>query len=265
MELGSPFYLAMLFLLLAVTAVLWLLLRKKSSRVRQMTIFVLMIVNALQHFFKPWLYPQYFGTGFSLYCTAYNVCAALIISAPAVFMWGSRFLKNSLLFLGSAAGFGAIAVPFWYFGTPVSQLGWNYGRFYLCHALLFLSCFLPLALGLHRPRRREFWQVGLGFILILCLVTVNNVIFMTVGLFPEGSGKTLYDQLLSINPCMLMGPKEGFEWLTNILQIFSPSVLLGNNPSGRYVPILWYAFPVYLGISLMSYALFAIIEHKQKT
>lgn len=256
MDLGSPFYIGMLSLLFAVAAALWLLLRKKSRRIQKAAVLCLMVANTLQHFLKSRLYPQYFGLGFSLYSTAYNVCGAMIILAPAAFLWGSRFWKNSLLFLGSAAGLGAIALPFWYFGMPVSQLGWNYGRFYLCHGLLFLSSFLPLALGLHSPKRREFWQVGFGFLLILCLVTVNNVIFMTIGLYPEGAGKPLYDQLLAINPCMLMGPKGDFGWLEALLKLGTPPVLLGDNPSGHYAPILWYALPVYTGITLLALPVF---------
>ena len=256
MDLGSPFYIGMLSLLFAVAAVLWWLLRKKNVKLQRGVILGLMLINTLQHFLKYWLYPQYFGLGFSLYSTAYNVCGALIILSPAVFLWGNRFWKNSLLFIGSAAGLGAIALPFWYFGMPVSRLGWNYGRFYLCHGLLFLSSFLPLALGLHRPKRREFWQVGLGFLLILCFVTVNNVIFMTIGLYPEGVGKPLYDQLLAINPCMLMAPKGEFGWLEALLKLGAPPVLLGDNPSGHYAPILWYALPVYAGITLASLPVF---------
>lgn len=260
MYFGSVFHLGSVVLVLAVTAALWLILRKTNIKTQVITILFLMVINVLQHFLKFILYPQYRGLGFTLYSTAYNVCACLIIASPFVFLWGNRFLKNTVFFIGLAAGIGAVAAPFWFFGTPVRELGWQYFRFYLCHGLLFITSILPLLLGLHQPRRQDFWQVGLGFLLILCVVLLNNVIFMTVGLYPEGDGQTLYEQLVSINPCMMMEPKENMAWLNRILELFSPPFFLGQNPYGRYAPILWYAMPVYLGISLAAYVLFSLLD-----
>ena len=50
--------------------------------------------------------------------------------------------------MGSVAGIAAIALPVWYIGMDVSELGWDYARFYICHALLFITSVLPLLLGL---------------------------------------------------------------------------------------------------------------------
>ena len=85
---------------------------------------------------------------------------------------------------------------------------------------------------------------------------------MTIGLYPEGIGVSLYDQLLQINPCMMMAPKGKITWLVGILKTGSPSAFLGNNPNGRYAPILWYALPVYLGISIAAFAVFALLNWK---
>ena len=260
MYFGSVFHLGSVVLVLAVTVALWQLLRRTNVKIQSITILCLMAVNVLQHFLKFLLYPQYRGMGFTLYCTAYNVCACLIIASPFVFLWGNRFFKNTLYFIGLAAGIGAVAFPYWFFGTPVRELGWQYFRFYLCHGLLFISSMLPLLLGFHQPRHQDFWQVGLGFLLILCVVLLNNVIFMTLGLYPEGAGQALYEQLVGVNPCMMMGPKENMAWFNRILERFSPSVFLGHNASGLYAPILWYAIPVYLGISLAAFVVFALLD-----
>lgn len=259
MYFGSPFYILMLVLLVGTTAGGYYFLRFRSVVFQCEGIFAFMVINTLQHFFKFLIYPPYYGMGFTLYSTAYNMCSVLIILSPLALLSGSRFLKNFVFFVGAAAGLGAISFPFWFFGMPVKELGWEYIRFYICHALLFLTSVLPLLLGIHKPMRWECWQIGTGFILALCLILVNNAVFMSMGLFP-GNSSDLYTQLLSVNPCMLMGPKEGFEWLTELLQVFSPSVLLGNNPAGHYAPILWYALPVFVGISLIAYVLFSLLE-----
>lgn len=263
MAFGSLFHLGSVLLVLLATAIIFLLLRNRSHKLQKISILTVMLLNTLQHLFKFLIYPPYYGTGFSIYSTAYNVCAVLILSAPVVFLWGNRFWKNFLYFIGTVAGIGTTLFPYWVFGTPIAELGWNYYRFYICHGLLFVSCALPLLLGFHRPRYQEFWQVGLGFLLTLCVILVNNVIFMTVGLYPQGQGRALYDQLLNINPCMMIAPKEDFIWLKKILEIGSADVFLGNNPAGRYAPILWYAVPVYVGISLASFGIFVLLDRKK--
>lgn len=262
MYFGSPLHVCSVSLVFGITAAFWLLLKRKRKKVQKTVIMLMMVLNTLQHFFKFLIYPQYFGMGFTIYSTAYNVCAVLIISAPMIFLWGNRFLKNFLYFVGVTAGIGAIIFPYWFFGTPSDELGWNYFRFYFCHGLLFVSCVLPLLLGFHKPKYKEFYQVGLGYLLTLCVILVNNVIFMSVGLYPDGVGSPLYDQLLRVNPCMMMAPKSDFGWINPMLKICSLPVFLGNNPAGRYAPILWYALPVYLGISLASFILFAVLDRR---
>lgn len=258
MYFGSPFYIGMLAILFVATVGTYYL-----QRIFKNTICLLMICNVFQHFLKFWIYPQYRGMGFTLYSTAYNMCSVLIILSPVALLSQSRFLKNFVFFVGSAAGLGAIMFPFWFFGIPANNLGWDYFRFYICHALLFITSVLPLTLKYHTPHRSECWHIGTGFIFALCLILLNNSVFMSMGLFPGQVNRDLYDQLQSVNPCMMMGPKEGFMWLTDMMKAFSPAIFLGNNPSGRYAPILWYAIPVFVGMNVISFLLFLLLEQRK--
>lgn len=260
MYFGSPLYIILLLIPFAAVAVLRLALCKRSDKTTEIVILVLMLFNVLQHIFKHYLYPQYRGREFSIYATAYNMCSVLILIGPLVLKWGNRFFKNFLYFVGSAAGIGAISFPFWFFGVPAEELGWDFVRFYLCHLLLFVTSVLPLVQGLHRPERREFWQIGAGFLLALCVILINDVIFVSMGYSFYNIEGDIYTQLNQSNPCMLMGPKAGFAWLSGFLECFSLPVFLGQNPAGCYAPILWYALPVYLGISGASLALFTVLE-----
>ncbi len=262
MYYGSPFYILSIVVLLGMTVALWQILRKRSMRTQKTVVFILMLLNTLQHFFKVLIYPQYYGTGVSYICTAYNMCAVLIISSPAVFLMKSRFLKNCVFYIGAVAGLGAIAVPVWFIGTPIRELGWEYIRFYICHGLLFVSSILVMLLGIHRASYKEFWQIGLGFLLGLCIILVNDVLVMTMGLFPGASADNLYQSLVNTNPCMIMGPQEGFLWIADVVKYFSPSFLMGNNPAGKYAPILWYAIPMYIGICLISLLVFLPLDWK---
>lgn len=261
MNYGSPFYIFSLVLLLAIATLVWAILRKRSVRTQRIAVLLLMCANTLQHFLKPLIYPQYAGTGFTALETAYNMCAVLIIISPFVFLWGNRFLKN-FIFMGFTAGIAAIAVPFWYIGMEVSQLGWDYGRFYICHAVLFIASLMTRLLGLHKPSYKEFWQPGLAFLLALSVILLNNVIFIALGLYPGADAGDLYGSLMAVNPCLMMGPSEDQLWLVDLVKYFTPSVFLGSNPTGQFAPILWYALPLYLGQSVITFVFFALSDWK---
>ena len=253
----------MLSLPLATVTLLFFLLRNKNKTRQKTVIAILAIINLLQHILKPFLYPGYYGTGFSYLISAYNMCAFFILISPFVLLWGNRFLKNFLFFVGSVAGFCSIAFPQWFMGRPISALGWEYVRFYICHFLLFLTSLLPLLLRLHAPSLKEFWQIGLGFLGALSVILVNNVIFIIAGLFPGVSPDQLYDGLMQINPCRMMAPDGMFSRFLPIVRLFTPDVFLGKNASGQYAPILWYAIPVYVSITIMSLVVFALWDRKK--
>lgn len=262
MDYGSPVYMASLVVLMCLPLGGWLLLHRCSQKLCRSVILVIMLVNLGQHLCKSLLYPQYRGDGFTAISTASNLCGTLIILSPLVLLSKSRLLKNFVYFTGTVAGAAAIIFPYWYIGWDVSRLGWEYGRFYLCHALLFLGSVLPLLLGLHRPSYREFWQVGAGFFLALCIIFINDVICIAIGIYPGATMDTFYASMQKINPCGLMGPPRELPWLKNLAQALSPPIFIGQNPSGQYVPILWYAVPLLTIISLIAAILFALLDRK---
>ena len=260
---GSPLYLITVVSAPLLAALLWFLFKKKSKKVQKLLIASIMLANIIQHLFKSVIYPQY-AQGFTAISTAYNMCALLILISPIALFANWRPLKNFLFFTGTVAGIAAIIVPAWYIGSPVKTLGWDYFRYYICHLGLFLSSVLPLAFQHHTPRRKEFWQVGLLFLLALCVILLNDVTIMAMGLYPNADINHFYDCMVEINPFGMMGPPTMASWVENLVQPFSPSIFLGNNPAGLYVPILWYAIPLYLGISLLCLVTFFIFDRKKK-
>lgn len=262
MYYGSPFYIASLVALMCLGAAMWLLLRKRSEKTCRAVVLAIMLLNLFQHLFKALIYPQHSGAGFSYISTAYNMCATLIILSPLAFLCKSRFLKNFVYFTGTVAGIAAIAVPYWFIGCEVSQLGWEYARFYVCHAFLYLGSALPLLLGLHRPSYREFWHIGTGFLMALCIILINDFVCVAMGIYPGASMDTFYQSMQRINPCGMMGPPEGLPWLVELIKVFSPPVFMGENPTGLYVPILWYAVPLFAGLSIASAVIFSFLDRK---
>lgn len=261
---GSPLYLISVASVPAVAALLWYLFKKKNKKTQQILILAIMLANIIQHLFKSVIYPQYAGQGFTAISSAYNMCALLILTSPIAFFSKNRHLKNFIYYVGSIAGFAAIIIPAWYIGDPVKSLGWDYFRYYVCHLGLFLSSILPLLFRHHKAQRKEFWKVGLCFLLALCVILLNDVIFAAMGLYPQVDINHFYDSMAAINPFGMMGPPAMAQWVLNIVRPFTPSVFLGNNPAGAYVPILWYAIPLYLGVSLISFVIFSIIDRKKR-
>lgn len=248
---GSFMYFAYIFLAIAACAGVFLLIKHKSDRVKKIVIAAIALANLTQHLLKGIIYPHYWGN-YSLHLSsAYNVCAFLIISSPFIILFGNELLKNFITYVGSVAGMIAMIVPYWFIGQSAFQS--EAYRFYLCHSLLFISSILPALTGLHKLRWKHFWKIGLLFLAMLGIIIINDIIFLALGLYPTTNPSDIYASLCEINPCWSIVPPQGFDWLVKIIGIFSPSFLMGGNSSGFYVPILWYAIPMYIGITLVSF------------
>ena len=262
MYIGSPVYIISLVFPCVILYFCWLVLRKKSEKVQKSVILFLAAVNIFQHFFKSALYPHLSEEGFTLTSTAYNVCACMILLTPIAVFSKSRGLKTFCMCVGACSGFFALMYPVWFLGMDVSKLGWGYVRFWVCHSLLFLTSALYLVLGLHKISYRDFWKMGFYFLLVLCVILLNDILCVVAGLFPGWSTENLYDALKTSNPFSLMGPREGYDSITSVITVLSPSVFLTNNPAHTYVPILWYAVPLYLVISLAAFGVLGFVDRK---
>lgn len=262
-EYGSFMYFAYILLAVGACVGLFFLLRGRSEAIRRRAVLIISFINLAQHLLKGIIYPHYWGDFSPHLSSAYNVCAFLIISSPFIWLFGGELLKNFIVYLGTIAGMIAMLVPYWFIGQSAFQS--EAYRFYLCHSLLFISSILPPLLGLVKLRWRHFWKIGLLFLAMLGIIIVNDIIFLALGLYPTTNPSDIYASLCEINPCWSIVPPQGFEWLIKIIGIFSPSFLMGGNSSGFYVPILWYAIPMYIGITLVSFIVCISVDFKAFT
>lgn len=263
MYYGSPFYIAMICLLLSVCFLLWFFIKRLSVRMQKLAVFLIMLVNLFQHLFKWAIYPIYEGQSFNALSTAYNVCALLIIMMPIAFLSGSRMLRDYIFLAGAFAGFITNIVPYWHIGIPVSELGWEYARFYICHSLLFYSGMLPLLLGMHKVSYRRSPVIAVGFLLSICAILVNNVICIALGIYGNYTTAALYEALYEMNPAMCMHPNESFPILDKIASAMTPKAFLPIGNGGAYAPVLWYAIPVLVGLTLLSFVVLVLVNPKE--
>ena len=232
-------------------------LRKRSLFAKKVALFSLMGFNLFQHFFKFLVWPHLWGTGFSLINTAYNVCAFMIIISPFVFLSKSSLLKQFVAYIGTIGAALALIVPYWFIGSTI--LTWEYLRSWTCHTILVATSLLPALWGMVKFNYRDGWKFGLVFLLMLALILANDVVFLLA--FGGASTETLYSTLLAQNPLWIMAPSDAFESVGKVLAIFTPSIFL-QTETHPYTPILWYALPMYLFITLVAYILGGVFDRK---
>lgn len=223
---------------LLLLMLLYFLFRNRSKKIKKLIVFLVAFVNMLQHLFKPYIYPQYFGESFSARCTAYNMCALLILISPIVLLIGSELWKNFLFYVGSIAGASSILVTYWLASSVEEQI-----RFVICHGLLFVSSFLPMLFGLYKINYRKFWKLPFVFFTCLMILIVNNIVNFILGIVGDVGSMTLDEFLIRENPCWSMGPPADYPFVLELIKPFTPEIFLGGS-EGVFTPIMWYAFPM---------------------
>ena len=263
-EYGSFAYILSLILPIALCALLFFVLKNRSEKVQKTVILSIMIVNVLQHLFKTPLYPHLGLSEFSALSTAYNMCALLILLSPVAFFVKFPPLCDFIYLIGIFAGILAVAIPYWSIGKPA----WDpdFLRSLFCHTLLFLSSGLTVLLGLHKPTRKTFWFIGVEFLVALGIIVANNCIVLLLDIYPGVStaNMSFVDALYATNSVWMFGPAPSFSWVVSLAKWLFPDFLVVF-ADGRCVPVLWYAVPLYLLITLISYPICRFFIWYQKS
>lgn len=232
-------------------AALYFSLRKRSVFAKEIAVLVLMGLNLTQHFYKFFLWPHMWGSGFDIVNTAYNVCAILIIASPIVYLSKNSLLRQFVAYVGTIGPAVTLLVPYWFIGSTI--LTWEYLRSWTCHTLLLATSLLPALWGLVKFNYRDGWKFGFIFLAMLALILLNDAVFMLA--LGQATKETLYDTLVERNPLWTMGPSGPFESLGRIFEAFTPKIFLDP-----YIPVLWYAIPMYLLITIAGYALGGVFD-----
>ncbi|MDE5896557.1 MAG: YwaF family protein [Clostridia bacterium] len=247
----------LLFLLLCFLG-LYFLFRNRPRKEQYALLLVMMGLNIVQHLFKAQLYPHLAGTGFSLENTAYNVCAFLILVQPFLLCSQRTCWKNLVFYVGAVGPLLALLAPTWFIGKTIWQ--WEFFRFFLCHAVLFLTSILPIAWGIDRISYKNCWKIGFLFLFMLGLVLLNDFLCIFMGL--SGDARDLYGELMELNPLWVMHPPEGFDFIVKVFTALTPSVFLPSASNPYYTPVLWYAIPFWLLVTLLGFIVGAITDRE---
>ena len=258
---GSAAYFIPFIATAAFVALLYFIFRRRSARAQTAVIFVICAVNILQHFLKQFIYPHYAGMAYpDLINTAYNMCATLIIITPFVLFSKNSAFRPFLACVGTVAGVLTMIVPHWYIGQTFFQ--WDVLRYYLCHGLLVSTSLLPALWGLYKFRWYDFIKFPFLFFLLLILIAFNDLVFWCLGVVGNYADGKFFDFIYQANPCWMMHPNDGFGFVRDIIDIFTPDIFFGDGAK-PYTPILWYAIPVTLLFWVLGFIVCALIDRRR--
>lgn len=240
----------------AVVLLLYLIFRKCSMRTKRAVVFTVALLNTLQHLLKIYIYPQYAGESFGGRSTAYNMCAFLILATPIVLLIGSQLWQNFFFYIGSIAGFASICVTYWLKEPIEEQI-----RFVICHGLLFVTSMLPFLFGIYKVNYRKCWKLPFIFYSALMILLIDNIIVYLFE-YPEAPRPlTLLEKLYEVNPCWAMGPPANYPFVEALVAPFTPSIFLASK-GGVTTPILWFAIPLFILITVIGFILGIILDNK---
>ncbi len=260
MEVGTGgliMYVTMPLLCAGIVVGLTFLLKNKPMWLKRLVVISLAFFNLAQHIFKAQLYPSLgYPTEFSYTNTAYNVCAFMIIIMPFVYLIDNAEWSDLLCFIGT---FGAGATMFidWYLYDEIVSV--DCVRFYTCHIVLVMTSILPPLIGMHKIQWKRWWKLALNFMLMLVLILFNNVVCVYTGWYHGAELSNLADLLYQMNPITMMHPDDYGGFLDKIVGFFTPDVFMQE---GRYAPIAWFAIPLYIMITVLSFGLYALIDRQ---
>ncbi len=255
---GSFAYFLPMLVAAAAVAGLYFAMRKRSARAKSAAVALLAAVNLIQHLFKQFVWPHYFGDAFpATINTAYNMCAALIIVTPFVLVSKSTAWKQFMAYVGTAAGALTFVLPYWYIGQTLWQ--WDALRYYVCHGLLLCTSLLPALWGLHKISWRDFYKLPFIFFFMQILIAFDHLVCWTLGVNGEGE---FFDVLYEANPLWMMHPGENFAFVIPLIDALTPDIFFGDG-SRPYVPILWYAVPLTLAMWVLAFALDAAADRRR--
>ena len=276
-QIGNFYYFLFLALLVGISVFSVMLCNRLGKVFAKRYITIILWVNFALHFLKQ-LLPIYFskwpsGLTDSLFP---NLCATLIVLSPFIFLFGGKYLKDYMFYIGVLSGVLVYLVPTGAMREDVTGLDYAFetARFYLCHWPLVVAGLLMVQQGFHKLDWKRLWSIPLVFAGILTIISVSQILFgpiMKLDGYPhdwvgaDGVFNRINLHAAMSNQSMQFGPQAGVDGLFGWAYPYLIPGLMTYRIDGEiyFTPIIWIIPFLYLGTVIIGPLMALPFEHRQ--
>lgn len=255
-QFGNFLYMITIIVLILIIYFSIKLCHKRGKHFANKYILAILIFNFCLHFVKQ-LLPTYSKEWpNSLWKSTFeNLCAALIILAPFIYISKNKYLKDYMFYIGVISGVGVYLFPAGVFGIDLRNIDAivDVTRFYICHIPLALCGILMVEEGFHKLDYKRLWVLPFSYIGFQTIIFLNDLILFVcqAGAFYDYYGPIsdrqswldfFYREGIA-NESANFGFRESFDSMLSWLYI---PYLMTFKLEGRtyFIPVLYQFIPV---------------------
>lgn len=261
-QLFNGLYFLFIFIYILITIACDFFLRNKSDKFRYRFILIMTFIGFSLHFIKQFFEPYRSDFPYSLKKSTFeNICAVSTLIFPFIFMSKSKALKDYMGIIGMLSGCAAVFFP-----TEVldkNPFTFDGIRFYICHLIIFLAPYLMVRYHLHELSYKRLIHVPVGFLIVLGVIVVNEVILMGTNLV-EPDIEKLFDPNYR-NSSLIFGISDNLKPAGFLLDSLCPKIFKYNpiTHEKQYWPLVWIVIPVFVYAYLFGFLICMIFSFKE--
>lgn len=247
--------------LILSTFLLAIVLKDKSVKTQRRVLLMISFISFAIHFLKLLIpkYADYFPVSIRK-VTFENICAVNTLIFPFILLGKNKHLKDYMVYFGIISGLASLIYPTEAIGKNLLEL--DVIRFYLCHMIIFIVPFLMAFLGVHKLDIKRIWATPIVFLVVLCIILVNEIVLIEMGFVDMRNGDFLNPNYR--NNSFVFGPtsefkdfsSKFFDWM--IPKPFK-TVMVGEYAQQvKYAPVLWLLVPSFVYFVPMSAIIYFI-------
>lgn len=182
-----------LFICASICVLFYFIFKNKSYKTKYIAILVPLTLAFIIHFLKL-LIPYYRNElpQSIMSITPETLCAFSTLAFPFIYLSKNKFFKDYMVIFGIVSGFATLIIPGDILG--LNPLSLEVMRFFFAHLVIFLAPFFMYVFNIYRPKEKKIKHTLLALVLILVIITINNIIF-TFALYGKEDGLELLKSL----------------------------------------------------------------------
>ncbi len=251
-SVGNFGYFFFLGLAAILIAIIILFLRNKSDKYIYRFLLGISVSALILHFSKLLFQPYRGELPYSLKKISFeNICAVSTLIFPFIYVSKNNLMKTYMVYIGIISGIASLVYPTEAFNRTAFQF--DVLRFYYAHFTILAVPILMIVFDVYRPDYKKFWYLPVGFIIILCVILLNEVLVLSIGLDGTDGMSKLLDSNYR-NSSFIFGLEDNYLPVRKIITWCVPDLFLSNPVTHEkmYWPIIWLVIPVFIYFSIFS-------------